>query len=172
MFEVRVDLGAVAWPTGADLAPDAFRGLRRVDPRVVRNPPRQHPPRPALHRIEWRRSHLRPGTPTRRHTAQKQCVGVVPQGGDGGAGRAERRIAPGPGSTTTRIQEAQRPERSEGLASPTNHPPSIAPTPRPRVRAAEAAAGAAGTAPCQTTRPVTSRRSASQASRFLRPQGP
>ena len=69
---------------------------------------------------------------------QKQCVGAVPtSGGDGGAGRAEWRIAQGR-DNPPRIQEAQRPGPREGLASPTRICPAASSTTQAGVLAAEA----------------------------------
>ncbi len=48
--------------------------------------------------------------------------GGAPQSGDGGAGRAVAAHYAGPGSQPLLIPEVQRPERSEGLANPTNPP--------------------------------------------------
>ena len=50
----------------------------------------------------------------------------------------ERRITPGRGRNHHASKRTQRPERSEGVASPTNPPRAIAPPTRPGVRAAEA----------------------------------
>ena len=95
--------------------------------------------------IEWRRSHRRLWSPCQApHCPQREGGPGTPQGGAGGAGRAERRITPGRGSTTVPIRKAQRPERSEGLANPTNPPPSDRSPTMPGVLAAEGAAGAAG----------------------------
>ena len=108
--------------------------------------------------IEWRRGYPRFRSRARRHTnrvapgsppalvpvpgatlfRKRVRSGGAPQGGDGGAGRAVAAHYAGPGLQPLLIQEAQRPERSEGLANPTNHPQAIDPPTMPGVRAAKA----------------------------------
>ena len=69
----------------------------------------------------------------------EQCVaGGPPMGGDGGAGRAERRLTPGRGQQPPSSRRPRDPSAARGSPTPRTTPKSIAPPSRPVVRAAEA----------------------------------